>query len=561
MIQRVRGWFTNIQHIYDNPLEHQRAANLTSMLLLLLGAWVVSGAVFIIPQLLSTESLLTEIFLSYLSAPVLLFAIHSFIQNGRLRLASYCFVGMLFLSIILPISSNFTSAAVLLFALPLVAAGSLLNSRELSVFTLLNIMLAFVLAYNYTRSVTTETVLLTDDAIGRFLLITLTLSISSVFLWLFNGGSEHVIRRSIQALRRFENLNEFSVMAAKSRDENGLLIAIYDVLTERMRYNHVQAHLFDSGGKLFTHVRTGMGTRFSVLPTELHKQDNSAIKVALDTRGYVVIGPTDRPERRIHLLPSVTAGIIIPMIHDGRLLGFLDVQSGRSVQQFSENERILLQLMTQELMSRLITLREIQTIRQAMAERDIAYSRLEQQLTRAREELEQSAGSDWRSYITGRGLEAFGFDMLRRDGVELTPASDLPAALRPALERGEMIVEQNEREQIVMVPIIFRQEILGGMTFSVPLDRVITDRQREMAQVVAQRLAIALENARLVEQSRAQAERERTVSEISSILIGQQDIDLLLNAAAEMFNEAVGAIYTEIYLQPEAQPVAKEEAR
>ena len=75
------------------------------------------------------------------------------------------------------------------------------------------------------------------------------------------------------------------------------------------------------------------------------------------------------------------------------------------------------------------------------------------------------------------------------------------------------------------------------MSFAVPENYVIGDRQKDMVRIVAQRLALALENARLIEQSRAQAEREHTASEVSNLLIGQQDLNALLDVAAESFNE------------------------
>jgi hypothetical protein len=34
--------------------------------------------------------------------------------------------------------------------------------------------------------------------------------------------------------------------------------------------------------------------------------------------------------------------------------------------------------------------------------------------------------------------------------------------------------------------------------------------------------------------------------------MGQQEVSMLINVAAQNFNEALGAIYTHIYLEPEA---------
>jgi GAF domain-containing protein len=68
---------------------------------------------------------------------------------------------------------------------------------------------------------------------------------------------------------------------------------------------------------------------------------------------------------------------------------------------------------------------------------------------------------------------------------------------------------------------------------------------------VAERLALALENTRLFEQTQAQAQRERKANEIASVLIGATDVRLVLNLAAENFKDALGAVNTHIYIQPD----------
>src|SRR5678816_910150 len=109
-------------------------------------------------------------------------------------------------------------------------------------------------------------------------------------------------------------------------------------------------------------------------------------------------------------------------------------------------------------------------------------------------------------------------------------------------------IETAGDEQIVNVPITFREQTLGAMSFAVPKGQQLSERQVEMARIVAERLALALENTRLFEQSQAQAIRERKASEVSGLLIGATDVYSVLNLAAQNFNEALGAIHTRIYI-------------
>lgn len=69
-------------------------------------------------------------------------------------------------------------------------------------------------------------------------------------------------------------------------------------------------------------------------------------------------------------------------------------------------------------------------------------------------------------------------------------------------------------------------------------------------RTVANRLGLALENNRLLEQTQAQAQRERKASEVANILLTATSIETLIELAAENFNEALSAINTRIYLEP-----------
>jgi GAF domain-containing protein len=201
---------------------------------------------------------------------------------------------------------------------------------------------------------------------------------------------------------------------------------------------------------------------------------------------------------------------------------------------------------------------ETALLRRTLDEQESIAGGLRAQIETLRQHAQQTGG-DWSSYVQGRSQGAFGFD-LRRENMAITPASDLPDTLRPALARGEPVVLTQGNIQVVNVPIRLRDEILGAMSFSLPPGRQASDRQMDTVRAVAERLALALENARLVEQSQAQVTRERRAGDISNLLIGQQDVSAVLQLAAERFNEALGAVYTHIYLEPATIAAQDEEA-
>jgi GAF domain-containing protein len=87
------------------------------------------------------------------------------------------------------------------------------------------------------------------------------------------------------------------------------------------------------------------------------------------------------------------------------------------------------------------------------------------------------------------------------------------------------------------------------MSFRVSLARALTERQLDTVRAIARRLALALENRRLFEQSQAQVIRERKANEIANALLSATEVQSVLRLAVENFNEALGAINTEIAVQ------------
>lgn len=559
MMEFYRRWLNQIRLNYVAPLDRQRALGLMWAILSLTIVWFFAFMIFIGPSIFTGQNLPERATPILLVIPIIFYAVHYFTQRGNLSVAIYLFVGLLLVSTYAPLLYTRNQATIILLTIPLVAAGFLLSRREMVVYVILFNLVGLVVAYNISQTIDPLT-LLTSEVAGALLLVGLTSTISLIFVWVFNSGTETYMRTSVITLRRYEQMADVNQTLGKARDDNAVLLVVAELLIDRLLYIHAQVHLFDSENQLHTYVRTGMGTRHTVNPTELHRVEGSALKMALETQNMIMVTLQDSSQSRLHLLPSANSGVIIPLLQGSRVIGFLDVQSNRQMEQFGMGDLILLKLVASELTSHLARVRELNTLRRVLDERDTAQARMERQMARLRQQAEQSAGSDWRQFIEGRGVEGFGFDLLRHDQLLLTPARDLPAELQPALASGEMIIQQTEDEQVVMVPILFRQEVLGAMRFTIPKDRVISDRQRDLAYTVAQRLALALENARLVEQSRTQAERERTASEFSQLLLGQQDIDLLLQVAAENFKEALGAVYTQVYLEPEARPLVAEEA-
>jgi GAF domain-containing protein/HAMP domain-containing protein len=133
--------------------------------------------------------------------------------------------------------------------------------------------------------------------------------------------------------------------------------------------------------------------------------------------------------------------------------------------------------------------------------------------------------------------------------------------------RGGEIVYQHQRGEwnasaaaglSLAVPIDLRGQPIGQVVVEddQPL-RELSVEERQLVQEVIERMALALESARLFEQTqsalgeaRRLAQRERLINRITSQLRGAATVDEVLRIATDEMRSSVGAAYTAVKLTP-----------
>jgi len=555
MINLIRGWIVRIERQYLNPVDGQRAIGLTIMNLAIVMGWVVTAVVTVILPLVRGDGLSTAILVLHGVVLGISFATQRFILNGNLRLAIWTTIIFLSVSVFAINFESIHAVTMVGLLVPVIAAGLLLDRRELGFAIVLIAIGITVSAINQTQLSQPRQIILADEVTNDALIVIIALGAAAGILYIFSGSAERFVNDALLSIGRYDQLSEFSDQLDQSPDDNTLFGRVSELIVDKMVYTFSQLHLYDLEGNLNGYRRTGMGTRHAVSRTD--SGSDTAIGQAIRQQEMILVSLQDSAARRSHLLPSSTYGIIVPLLYNKKVIGVLDVQSNLARSPFNRGEIVLLKLIGRKFATAFMHLREFNNLRLMIQEHDRMNARLRDQITDLRRTADEIIGSEWSAYLEGRSKDAYGFDLKRGDST-LVSAADLPAELRPALESGETVVETTANGQIINVPIMLRNEILGAMAFALPRNQMVSERQLEMAKVVSERLALALENARLVEQSQNLALRERKASEIASVLIGQQEVDSLLDIAAQNFNEALGAVYTHIYLEPEAFASFKE---
>jgi GAF domain-containing protein len=366
-----------------------------------------------------------------------------------------------------------------------------------------------------------------------------------VFLYAFSGSAERLSNLSAQEIRHLKTFNSFNADEAGS-DPDAIAQYTIDLLQDQLGYNLVQMYFADETGMVIRRIRTAgvVDTRFNT-----RIEDLPLIGEAIRARAPRVF-KRDASTLAEYPLAPARVGIAVPILYLGLPLGLLDVQS-RIPEEPTQNQLDGFGDFGDHIARALMNSRKTVDLQRTVEGQEDVIASFRTRLTELQQRSAQIISGGWSHYLEGRGRNTIGFDLETPEGKAVAKAaSDLPVDIREAILRGDIHVAQYGEDQVVNVPILLRDEPLGAMSFTIPSSRPVTDRQIEVLRTVANRLGQALENNRLFEQSQAQARRERKANEVGARLIGATNLESLLDLAAESFNDALGAVYTRIYIEP-----------
>lgn len=105
------------------------------------------------------------------------------------------------------------------------------------------------------------------------------------------------------------------------------------------------------------------------------------------------------------------------------------------------------------------------------------------------------------------------------------------------------------------VPLMFRGKCVGVLDIQSPHLDYFTKEQQNIVTLLASRLAVAIENARLFQKVRAQAETLLVLNEVSREISSILDVEELLRSAAELIKRVIDYQIVSIMLYDEEQKI------
>lgn len=313
-----------------------------------------------------------------------------------------------------------------------------------------------------------------------------------------------------QVLERTKQLtatNEVSRVASSSLDPDELLARVIHLIPEQFGYYYAAIYLLDPSEK-WAELKEATGEAGKVLRQNRHRLEvagRNMVGAAIRERSVRIAQIASQEKQRFEnpLLPYTRSEVALPLVVGDRVLGALNVQSTKESDFGPE---------------------VIETMQNVAGQVAIA-------LENAR--LFQEAQHNIRELHTIQQqylVEGWsGFSAQKEEELEY--------------QVGD---ESDESSRKFEVPISLRDQIFGQIRFESNEDW--TPEQESLANAVATQAAIALENARLVSESRQIAIYERMLADINSKIWSSTTIDGVLQAAVKELGRRLNASQATIEL-------------
>jgi GAF domain-containing protein/HAMP domain-containing protein len=214
-------------------------------------------------------------------------------------------------------------------------------------------------------------------------------------------------------------------------------------------------------------------------------------------------------------LPETHSELALPLRIGNQVIGALDVQSEQPAA-FGEDDIELLSIVANQVVIAIQNARRFQDAQESLKEAESLY--------------QQFLRQEWKSVIDEQ--KHYGYRYSNASALQLREPVASPEILE-ATRSGKIAIIQGKSQSHLAIPIILRGQTIGVLDVQVNEDRPWDQDEIDIAQAVAERVALATENARLLESSQNQAARERTIGEITSKIGDSVNLRNVLQTAVE----------------------------
>jgi len=287
---------------------------------------------------------------------------------------------------------------------------------------------------------------------------------------------------------------------AEVQDINELLGTITSLISEKFGYYHTGLYILDEQKKsAFLQSASSMtgkqlvGQVFGIEPTK-----KSAFNSVVAQNAYVISSDLEREFfLRDENFPITRSRMILPLAVRGHVFGILDIHSDQP-RAFSAQDAEIMQPLADLVAISFDNVRLLNETKNLVAQLELNTS--------------IQTNRTW-SKLTSRHKPAYQYT---------------PAGIRPIFARNE-----NDPDKKLLVPLILHGQTIG--TIKLKRKGVLEDwseRERVLVDKIAEQVALAVENSRLVDEAQKSALRDQMIATISAKIRETLDIESVVRTAA-----------------------------
>ncbi|PWH12634.1 MAG: hypothetical protein DDG60_12025 [Anaerolineae bacterium] len=331
-------------------------------------------------------------------------------------------------------------------------------------------------------------------------------------------------QQSEQRARQLQSIADISKIITREQNLEKLLPLIAETVSERFGYYHVGIFLLDEtrrtavlqasnspGGQkmLASGHKLSLGTSSIVGYAALTGKPRIALDVGEDAVFF------NNPH-----LPETRSEMALPLVVRSVVIGVLDMQS-KQANAFTQEDIEILSILADQV---------------AIA---IENARLFAQNQAALQETQAIVQSfvrqEWAA-LTSRQT-TIGYLHTNLGGQSLTSPIQLEE-IEQALRKGNIIKKESKTtpnaNPVLVVPLKIGEQLVGAIRIQAPNPQHSWSTEEiNLVRSIADRVGLALDNARLVASSQRRAAKERAIGEISAKISAATDMDAILKTAAQ----------------------------
>lgn len=301
--------------------------------------------------------------------------------------------------------------------------------------------------------------------------------------------------------------------AASARDLGELLERSTQLILERFNYYHVGIFILDKNQEyvVLTASPTEAGQKMIANNYRVRVGDAGIVeRVAATGEPRITLDTgVDESHSDNSFLPDTHSEMALPLKVESNVIGVLDIQSEHP-QAFRNEDIAIMQVMADQLATAIERTRLLEEVERNLHELERAHG----QYTR---EVWQRLGS--RRQISNQGY--------RFDNIRIEPVTELPTLGKQALTTGT-IARSNGTDamNVIAIPIKLRGQTIGVV--SAKLKEGFGNNTFTTIESAIERLASALESARLYEEASLRANREQSISQVTSAISSSAEYEEIL---------------------------------